>query len=50
MTSRFKKPVLACVAALLLSPVPADAQRWNDLEQALEGRGARLAPDGRESA
>ena len=44
MTSRFKKPVLACVAALLLSPVPADAQRWNDLEQALEGRELVLRP------
>lgn len=45
MSPRFTRSVLALVAPFLLAPQPpASAQRWDDLEDALEGRELVLRP------
>lgn len=44
MPPRFTRSALALAAAFLLAPPPASAQRWDDLEDALEGRELILRP------
>ena len=44
MPSRIMRSMLVIAAASVLWPAPAAAQRWNDLERALEGRELILRP------